>query len=389
MISMYATCGSLDEACRLFDDCDEFDLVPHNSMVIGLAKKGLVDESRRLFDEMPSRNSVTWSAMISGYMRNGKDSEALRLFRRMQCEGIEPNVQTMVSLLGACASLGALEQGEWVCAYIKKKRYEPNSILTTAAIDMYCKCGNLAKARQVFENSSVKGLSTWNAMISGLAIHGQGSEAIRMFSRLESLANLRPDHVSFISILTACSHSGLVNEARYYFKLMSEAYGIEPGIEHYGCLVDVLARAGLIGEAERVIDEMPMRPDVMIWGSLLSASRDAGDMETGRRAAAKIVELDPWDSGGYVTLANRYATGKEFVNAAGARMAMKEKGVRKETGSSVVEVEGGVHEFVAGGTVHSRGVEICGLLSGLSLNMREEMGLDWAFHRFILAFRAE
>lgn len=373
MISMYAACGCLNEAYRLFDECSSFDLVAYNSMILCLAKNGFVDESRGLFDEMPLRNTITWSAMIGGYARNGKNHEALDLFHQMQSEGIEPNVHTTVSLLGACASLGALKQGEWVHAYIEKKKFEPNLIVTNAIINMYSKCGSLEKAVEVFENASARGLSTWNTMISVLAVHGHGREAMRMFSMLES-SNLRPDCVSFVGILTACNHCGLLAEAQYYFSLMTEKYGIEPGIEHYGCLVDLLCRAGMIEEAEDLISRMPVKPDAAIWGSLLSACRSYGEMEIGKRAAARIMELDPWDSGGYVMLSNGYARDDNFVDAMKARRVMKERDVRKEPGSSVIEVNGGVHEFVAGGMLHPQAREICEALDGLFLNMRALCG---------------
>ncbi|ONK74371.1 uncharacterized protein A4U43_C03F5540 [Asparagus officinalis] len=374
MISMYATCGYLPEAYRLFDDCNEFDLVPYNSMIMGLAKKGLIDESRCLFDEMPSKSLISWSAMISGYVRNGKDSEALDLFHRMQCEEVGPNVHIMVSLLGACASLGALEQGNWIHEYIDKNKLECNSIVITALIDMYCRCGDLAKAIQVFDNASVKSLSTWNTVILGLAIHGHGKDAIQMFSRLES-SGISPDRVSFISILTACSHCGYVDKARYYFSLMSEIYNIEPGVEHYGCLVDVLARKGLIKEAEELISTMPMKADKIMWGSLLSGSRSIRDIEIATRAAMGIFESDPRDSGGYVMLANGYANNEEFFDAASMRMAMKGKGVRKEPGSSMIEVNGCVREFVAGGILHTQAVEIFEALNGLGLNIKSAFNL--------------
>ncbi|KAJ6811321.1 pentatricopeptide repeat-containing protein-like, chloroplastic [Iris pallida] len=371
-LSMYAACGRLAEAYRLFNECASFDIVPFNSMIMGLAKKGLVDESRRLFDTMPSRNVVTWSAMISGYVRNAKNLEALDAFRRMQAEGVEPNEQIMVSLLGACASLGTLDRGEWIHGYIKKKKIETNLIVMAAIINMYCKCGSLEKAAAAFESAPTKGLSTWNAMISGLAMHGHGEDAVRMFSRLES-SRFQPDHVSFIGILTACNHSGMVDEARYYFSRMSRVYGIERGIEHYGCLVDVLGRAGLVQEAEDVIGRMHIAPDSIVWGSLLSACRSCGNVEIGERAAAKIIELDPRDAGGYMNLSNGYASCGDFDRAVRVRTAMERKGVRKEPGCSVIEVDGVVSEFVAGGMLHARAGEICRVLEGLDLNMRGEV----------------
>nr|XP_010935993.1 pentatricopeptide repeat-containing protein At2g42920, chloroplastic [Elaeis guineensis] len=368
MLSMYANCGHITEASRLFDECSSFDVVSWNSMIMGLAKNSLIDESRHLFDEMCVRNVVTWSAMISGYVRNGRNKEALDLFHQMQKEGVKPNANTLVSLLGACASLGALEQGEWIHACIEKHGIELNPIVIAAIIDMHCKCGSIEKGLQVFENASMKGLSSWNSMILGLGVHGRFQEAIQLFSRLQS-SGLRPDNVTFVSILTACNHSGMVDDACVYFSLMIDAYNIEPDIEHYGCMVDMLGRAGLLEEAEELILRMPMKPDSIIWGSLLSACRIHGNTKIGGRAGARIMELDSGDSGGYVLLSNTFAGAGEFSDAMSTRTRMKEKWVRKEPGCSMIEVEGVAQEFVAGGVLHPKAKEIYEVLDGLALEL--------------------
>ncbi|KAF5195916.1 Pentatricopeptide repeat-containing protein [Thalictrum thalictroides] len=369
IIFMYADCGYLIEARTLFDEHTNLDVVAWNSMIMGLAKSGLVDESRRLFDKMPSKSTISWNSMIGGYVRNGRFRDAFDLFRSMQSEEIKPSEFTTVSLLTACARLGAIEQGKWIHAYIKRNRIELNTIVLTAIIDMYCKCGTIEEAYEVFMTAPKKGLSSWNSMIIGLAVNGQCEEAIRLFGRLES-SGLRPDDVSFIGVLTACNHSGMINEAKHYFSLMTDIYRIEPNIKHYGCMVDVLSRAGLLQEAEELITKMPVKPDAIIWGSLLSACSKHVNIEMGERAAKRIIELDPSDSGSYILLSNTYASSGRYEDAIDARRSMKEGRVYKEPGCSLIEVNGVVHEFVVGGTLHPQANKIHALLDELSLLLK-------------------
>lgn len=350
---MYANCGFLSEACILFDEDDDCDIVAWNLMVMGLAKNGQIDDSRRLFDKMQTKNAISWNSMISGYVRNGKWVEALDLFSQMQVQNVQPSEFTMVSLLNASARLGALEQGEWVHDYIKKNHMELNVIVITAIIDMYCKCGSIDKGLQVFEAAPVKGLSCWNSIILGLATNGRAETALQFFSRLKS-SDHEPDGVSFIGVLTACNHSGLVDEARKYFALMTEEYKIEPSLKHYGCLVDALGRAGLLQEAEEVIRSMPRRPDSVIWGSLLSACWKHGNNEIGQRVAKILIELDPSESSGHVLMSNAHAASGEFEKAIHERVLMKKKQIEKQPGCSLIEVDGVVHEFVAGGKLSSQ-----------------------------------
>ncbi|KAH7578421.1 hypothetical protein ACOSQ2_000326 [Xanthoceras sorbifolium] len=370
IIYMYANCGFLSEARRVFDEDMEFDLVAWNSMIIGLAKCGEIDESRELFDKMVSRNTISWNSMISGYVRNGKFKEALELFGEMQEQKIRPSEFTMVSLLNACTRLGAIRQGEWLHAFLRKNNFELNSIVVTAIIDMYCKCGCPVKALQVFESVPKKGLSCWNSMILGLATNGYENEAMELFSELES-SNLKPDYVSFIGVLTACSHSGMVDNAKDYFRLMTEKYKIEPSIRHYSCMVDVLGRAGLLEEAEELVRRMPLNPDAIIWGSLLSACRKHGNVDLAKQAAKHIIELDKNESCSYVLMSNLYAASHQFEEAVEERLLMKEKKIEKEPGCSLIEVNGEIHEFVAGGRLHQKTREIYHLLNELGLHLQE------------------
>ncbi|CAH1443754.1 unnamed protein product [Lactuca virosa] len=370
IVHMYANCGYFGEAIQLFGDGEDMDVVAWNTMILSLAKFGNIDNARALFDEMPHRNSVSWNNMISGYVRTGKWVEALDLFRIMQIEKMKPSEFILVSLLNASANLGALNQGEWIHDYIIKNKLELNVIMITAIINMYCKCGSIERACQVFESSPIKGLSSWNSMIMGHAIHGHGNEAIELFSKLES-SIFNPDSVTFIGVLMACSHSRLVEKAKFYFSLMTERYKIEPSIKHYGCMIDVLGRSGLLEEAKSVILSMPMKPDGVIWGSLLSSCRIHGDVKMGEWASRNLVDLGEGESCGHVLLSNVYASGGEFEMAIKERMLMKEKEIEKIPGCSLIEVNGEVHEFVSSGRLHPKVEEIHNLLKNLTLMLHD------------------
>jgi pentatricopeptide repeat protein len=348
-IAMYASCGRADEALALFGQCPEFDAVACNSVIVALARAGRVDEARAVFDGMPERTVATWSAMVSAYARAARCGEALALFSAMQAEGVEPNANVLVSVLGCCASLGALDQGAWVHAYIDRHGVAMNALVVTALVDMYCKCGSVDDARQVFDAARSQGLaklSSWNSMMQGLAVHGQWREAIALFYKLKSYG-LSPDNVTFIAVLTAYGHSGMPDEAQAAFASMATEHSVEPGIEHYGCLVDALARAGRLREAEDAIRSMPMAADAAVWGALLSGCRLHGDAELGARAAREAVRCDPRDSGAYVLAASVLARGGDPGRGAGVRGRMREAGVGKVPGCSMIEVNGVVHEFVS------------------------------------------
>ncbi|CAM8958875.1 unnamed protein product [Rhodiola kirilowii] len=374
LIHMYVSCGLVFDAHKVFDEMTEPDVVAWNSMIMGLSKSGDLDEARRLFDEMEFKNVVTWNSMISGYVRNGEFEVALELFGEMM-EGngkIRPCEFTMVSLLNACAQLGALRQGEWIYGYMRRNRMKMNVLVRTAIINMYCKCGCIENAIDVFneaDNSeSGLSLSCWNSMILGLAMNGYEDEAIGLFSRLK-LLNLRPDEVSFVGVLTACNHSGLVNEALEYFSSMINTYSLQPSIKHYGCLVDALGRAGRLREAEELILSMPIEPDVVIWSSLLSSSRKHGEVEMAERAATSLLRLDPSDACGYVIMSNVYSSSDRFEEAMEQRLAMRKMGAEKDPGCSLICVNGEVHEFISGGRLHTQSEQIYTMLQLLFKNM--------------------
>ncbi|KAK4769857.1 hypothetical protein SAY87_030389 [Trapa incisa] len=374
IIHMYANCGFLGEAHQVFDGSSELDIVAWNSLIMGYAKSGEMEESRRLFDMAPGRNTVTWNSLLSGYVRNGQFIDALNLFHEMQKSDVRPSRHTMVTLLNASAHLGSLTQGRWVHKYLTRMGFELNPIVVTALIDMYSKCGYICRAYEIFQTAPEIGLSCWNSMILGLARNGHEEEAVHLFSQLES-SSFKPDSVSFIGVLTACNHGGFVDKAIKYFRAMTERYSIIPTLKHFSCLVDLLGRLGCVEEAEQLIREMPVEADVVLWGSLLWASWKHGNADVAERAAERLIDLDPGESSGYVIMSNVHASSGKFREAAEGRISMKEIRVEKVPGCSSIEVNGQVHEFIAGGgRGHPRAEEIYWVLNEM-VPLLQEVGL--------------
>ncbi|KAE7995600.1 hypothetical protein FH972_000380 [Carpinus fangiana] len=375
LINMYSSCGNLTLARQAFDEIAQPDLPSWNSIINGNVKAGLVDIARKLFDEMPERNVISWSCMINGYGRCGEYKEALALFREMQkveVNGVKPNEFTMSSVLLACGRLGALEHGKWVHAYIGKCGMEVDVVLGTSLIDMYAKCGSIERAKWVFDNLGPnKDVMAWSAMITGLAMHGHAEEGIELFAKMTNYG-VRPNAVTFLGVLCACVHGGLVSEGQGYFRKMSEEFGITPLIQHYGCMVDLYGRAGRIEEACVLVKSMPMEPDVLIWGALLSGSRMHGDIETCEIALKKLIELDPTNSGAHVLLSNVYAKRGRWADVRHVRDLMEARGIKKVPGCSLVELGGALHEFLVGDDSHPDTREIYKMLDEIMKKLKME-----------------
>lgn len=344
LMDMYAKCGDLKEAQTIFDNMWKKTTVSWTTMVVGYAKFGLLDEARRIFYEMPEKDVVPWNAMIGAYVQAKCSKEALALFHEMQCTNVNPDEVTMVNCLSACSQLGALDVGIWIHHYIKKKNLSLNAAVGTALVDMYAKCGNIRKALEVFNEMSRKNSLTWTAIIGGLALHGNANDALSYFSKMVDVG-LDPDEITFLGVLAACCHGGLVDEGRKYFSQMTSKYNLMPRLKHYSCMVDLLGRAGQLEEAEALIRSMPMEPDAVVWGALFFACRMRGSVIMGEKAAWKLLELDPDDSGIYVLLANMYGDAEMWDEARKVRRMMKERGVEKTPGCSSIEVNGIVSEF--------------------------------------------
>lgn len=328
------------------------------SLIDMYGKCGQVDTARRLFDQMDRRDVVAWSAMISGYSQVNRCREALDLFKKMQEANVEPNEVTMVSVLYSCAALGALETGKWVRFYIKKKKMKLTVILGTALIDFYAKCGSIEGSIEVFDKMPSRNVFSWTALIQGLASNGQGKKALEYFKLMRE-KNIDPNDVTFIGILSACSHAGLVDEGRKLFISMSNDYGIEPRIEHYGCMVDILGRAGLIQEAYEFIKNMPIQPNAVIWRTLLASCKAHKNVRIGEESLKNVIRLEPAHSGDYILLSNLYASVGRHDDALRVRNQMKEKGTNKTApGCSLIELDGEIYEFFAEDNRHPHSKEV-------------------------------
>lgn len=244
----------------------------NTSLVDMYGKCGDMEKARAVFEDMTERDIVSWSAMIQGYAANGLPKEALEIFQRMQKDNLRPDCYSMVGVLSACARLGALEMGENACSLMERIEFLSNPVLGTSLIDMYAKCGKMAVAWEVFRGMKVKDLVVWNAVISGLSMSGHVNAAFGCFAQVEKYG-LKPDGNTFMGLLCGCTHAGLVNDGRRYFYSMSGVYSLAPTIEHYGCMVDLLGRAGLLDEAHKLIKSMPMKANSIVWGALLGGCR--------------------------------------------------------------------------------------------------------------------
>ncbi|KAJ9173264.1 hypothetical protein P3X46_016420 [Hevea brasiliensis] len=336
----YARRGQLSVARQLFDEMPVKDLVAWNVMITAYVKKGEMKCARRLFDEVPKRDVVTWNVMIAGYVLCGENRQALEMFEEMRGVGEQPDEVTMLSLLSACTDLGDLDVGMKVHRSILEMSLGDLSVLLgNALIYMYAKCGSIERALEVFRGMREKDVSTWNSVIVGLAFHGHAEESINLFAEMRRLKNISPNEITFVGVLVACSHAGKVEGGRQYFNLMKDVYGIEPNVRHYGCMVDLLGRAGLLNDAFEFIENMNIEPNAVIWRTLLGACRIHGNVELGRLANEKLLEMRRDESGDYVLLSNIYASVGEWDGVQKVRNLMDDSGVRKEPGCSIIEAD--------------------------------------------------
>lgn len=368
LVDGFSKCGRVEMARDVFDQMPSRNLVSWNAMINGYMKSGDFEMARQLFDEMPTRDVITWNSMIAGYEFNGKFMEALYLFIAMLKEGLVPNHTTMVGALSAVSGLAILSKGKWIHSLMVKRGIESEGVLGTSLIEMYSKCGSVESALSVFRAISKKKLGHWTAIIVGLGMHGMAEQALEMFSEMQR-TGLQPHAITFLGVLNACSHAGLVDFGRHYFNMMTNDYGIEPTIEHYGCLVDILCRVGNLEEAKDIIEGMPMRPNKVIWMSLLSGSRNFGNINIGEYAAQRLIEVAPETIGCYVVLSNMHAAAGKWDKVSSIREMMKKIGIKKEPGCSYIEHKGMLHEFIVGDKSHTQTKEIYAKMS----EMRERL----------------
>lgn len=378
LISFYSACGFLSTARILFDEMSNRDVVSWNALITGYLRSGEIDSALGLFRKMEERNVITWNSTITGLVQGGRPKEAVEYFFEMQVmsnDTVRPDKITIASVLSACASLGAIDHGKWVHSYLKRSGLECDMVIGTALVDMYGKCGCVESAIEVFRKMPKKDILAWTAMISAFALHGLGKEAFDLLEEMETLG-VRPNHVTFVGLLLACAHSGLVEKGRLCFDLMRCVYLIEPQVHHYACMVDLLSRAGLFEEAEGLIRCMPMQPDVFVWGALLGGCQMHGNVELGKKVAQYLIDLDPSNHAFYVILCDLYAKASKFDDLKRVRALMKERGIKKAVpGCSMIEICGVVYEFSVTGSPEVVMGEVEWVLNGLNNVMKMEGGM--------------
>lgn len=349
MVSGYAVVGRVDCARRVFDEIPVKDVVSWNSIILACCNAGDMEEAHELFEEMPEQNVVSWNTMIMGYLGNGLADDAISQFEEMRTRKFEPDQLAITAILSACAHLGSLNKGREVHIYAHECGIVSSPHVTTSLIDMYAKCGSIKSALEVFYKSQVKNIYCWNAVISALSLHGYGSASLNFYNDMRD-NHERPDDVTFIALLNACSHAGLVKEGCKFFSCMERDYGVIPKMEHYGCIVDLLGRAGFLESALRLIDSMPFEPGKTVLGALLSACVNYGDLEIGEKVVKLVSERnDHLSDGEYMMVANLYASCNQWEKANRWREMMNDSTeVAKTAGVSVFEVNGRVYKFLAG-----------------------------------------
>ncbi|KAL8467512.1 hypothetical protein ACS0TY_030948 [Phlomoides rotata] len=339
------------------------------------AKCREVEMGRQVFDEMSERNVVAWSAMIGGYAKFGMVNEALEMFREMQRGGVEPDEVTMVSVISACAMTGALDLGKWLHTFIDKKGINKDLEVNTALVNMYAKCGCIEKAHEVFDAMPVKDAKAWSSMIVGFAIHGLAKDALDTFEKMGE-AQVEPNLVTLIGVLSACAHGGLVSEGRKYWSSMIEC-GIEPSMEHYGCMVDLFCRTSRTEEAFLFVANMPLAPNPAIWRTLLISCKKNKMLERGEIVAEQLLQLEPLNAENYILLSSMYASASDWVKMSVVRRQMKERGIKAVPGCSSIEIDGQVHEFVMGRWSHPEAIGIREVIYEVSKRVQENGHEPW------------
>lgn len=370
LLDMYVKFNKLETAQNIFNALEEKDIVSWNTMTAGYAKVGNLELAHNFFKQMPRRDLVSWNSLISGYAKRGEYDMVIKVFHNMVTENVRPDNITLVNLVSAAAEIGALDKGKWMHGLILRMQMKIDAFLGSALIDMYCKAGSLERAFLVFRELTEKDVTVWTTLITGFAFHGHGRKALDLFSEMQRF--LLPNGVTIVAVLTACSHSGLVEEGLSIFNSMKKKFDIDPGIEHYGCLVDLFCRSGRLVEAKDVIENMPIQPSRSIWGAMLSACRVHGNMELAEIASTELLKLEPEKEGGYILLSNIYAACGRWSSSDKIREIMETKGVKKTAGCSSVVVDGVIHDFVAADKRHPRWEDLFHIL----LCLKSEMKLD-------------
>ncbi|XP_058077532.1 pentatricopeptide repeat-containing protein At2g22070-like [Magnolia sinica] len=336
-----------------------------NSMVDMYSKCGCFEDALKLFSGSQDRDTVTWNVIAMGWVQNDCFEEACNCFWVMRREGISPDEASFSTALHAATGLAALDQGTSIHDQIIKIGFIRNLCVGSSLITMYAKCGSLAEAYRVFEEIKDRNVVSWTAMIAACQQHGCGDRVITLFEEMLA-AGIEPDYITFVSVLSACSHNGLIEEGFRYFDSMSKVHGMRPRPEHYACMVDILGRAGRLDEAKRFIESMPVEPDATAWGALLGACRNYGNLEMGREVAERLFAIEPDNPGNYILLSNIYTSYRMLEEAEDVRRLMGVNRVRKETGCSWIDIQNTTYVFTVHDKSHSRTHEIYAMLDKLA-----------------------
>ncbi|KAK4795611.1 hypothetical protein SAY86_027937 [Trapa natans] len=347
----------------------QLNLPVMNSILDMYCRCSCLSEARKCFHDMGEKNLITWNTIIAGFERTDSN-ESLHIFSWMNPQGYSPNCFTFTSITAACGNLAILACGQQVHGAIVRRGLEGNMILANAFIDMYAKCGSIHASRKIFNAMYNRDLLSWTSMMIGYGAHGHGREAVELFDEMVG-SGIRPDRIVFVAVLSACSHAGLVEEGLRYFELMTEKYKITPCQEIYGCVVDLLGRAGRVEEAYQLIQKMPFRPDESVWGALLGACRAHKLQNLGKLVAQRVLDSRPCLVGTYVMLSNVYAAEGIWGEFAEVRKMMRGIGSKKEAGRSWIEVKNQVFSFVVGDKMCPRVEEVYRVLDLLIPHMRE------------------
>ena len=375
--SVLKACGNLTDPCigeQVYAYAVKLGLASvncvGNSLISMYAKSGRMEDARKAFDILFEKNLVSYNAIVDGYAKNMKSEETFLLFNEIADTGIGINAFTFASLLSGAASIGAMGKGEKIHGRLLKEGFESNQCICNALISMYSRCGNIESAFQVFDQMEDRNVISWTSMITGFAKHGFAARALEMFRKMLETGT-KPNEITLVAVLSACSHVGMISEGRKHFNSMYEVHGIVPRMEHYACMVDLLGRSGLLVESMEFINSMPVMADALVWRTLLGACRVHGNTELGKHAAEMILEQEPDDPAAYILLSNLHASAGQWRDVAKIRKSMKEQNLIKEAGYSWIEVENTVHRFHVGDTSHPQAWEIYRELDQLATKIKE------------------
>ncbi|XP_058073886.1 putative pentatricopeptide repeat-containing protein At1g17630 [Magnolia sinica] len=379
LICMYGKHGQGEDARVLFSEMKMKSLVSWNALISSYAAGGLCDEAFEVFSQLEKTgedsnvrpNVVSWSAVIGGFAWRGRVDESLELFCQMQCVGIEPNSVTIAGVLSVCAELAALGLGQEIHCHVIRGQMDANILVENGLLHMYAKCGSLRDGKLLFERMEERDLISWNSMITGYGMHGFGKDALRAFDEMVE-AGIKPDGITFVALLSACSHAGLVAEGRWLFDQMTNELMLVPQMEHYACMVDLLGRAGLLQEASEFVKTMPMKPNACVWGALLNSCRIYKNTTVAEEAALRIHGIESETAGSYMLLSNIYAACGRWEDSARVRVLTKTRGLKKNPGQSWIEVKKKVFMFSAGNASQPGLEGVHGILEDLGLRMEAE-----------------